>query len=147
MKKVLPPSIHVTLTGTARGRGVFAGKVFLPGELVEVSPVVLVDCKHFDLPVEITHYAFSWRGLTGGESLQALALGYGSLYNHANPANMVYRGDVENNAIVFLAARRIEAGEELTINYSAPGGGAACEGERWFAQHDVQPCPDTPADS
>jgi len=145
MKKVQPPSVHVALTGTARGRGVYAERSFLPGEVVEASPVVLIDCRHFDLPVEITHYAFSWNGLTGGESLQALALGYGSLYNHANPANMAYRGDTENCTIVFVAARRIEAGEELTINYSAPGGGVTSDGERWFDLHEVALCGDSPS--
>lgn len=146
MNKIKPPAVHVGLTGTARGRGVYAEKSFMPGEIIETSPVVLVDCTHFNLPVEITHYVFSWKGLTGGESLQALALGYGSLYNHDNPANMIYRGDQENRCIVFMAARQIEAGEELTINYSAPGGEASCEGERWFAQHNVPLYPGSPTE-
>ena len=39
------------------------------------------------------------------------ALGYGSLYNHGNPANMRYEGDDEAKVLRFVAIRAIAAGE------------------------------------
>jgi SET domain-containing protein len=47
----------------------------------------------------------------------ALALGYGSLYNHSYRPNARYDDDAQA-AMVFLALRSIAAGEEITINYN-----------------------------
>ncbi len=137
MLRVFPPTVFVQETGTSKGRGVFASRAYRPGELIETSPVLLIDSRHFDLPPELTKYVFSWQGLTGGESRQALAFGYGCLYNHANPASMRYSGDVENNCIHFFAERPIGIGEELTINYSGLAGAASSERETWFDAHEV----------
>lgn len=137
MLTVFPPAVFVQETGTRKGRGVYASRSYQPGEVVEISPVLLIDSRHFDLPKELTKYVFSWHGLTGGESRQALAFGYGCLYNHANPANMRYWGDIEKNCIHFVAERAIGIGEELTINYSGLAGAACSEREIWFDAHEV----------
>jgi hypothetical protein len=61
-------------------------------------------------------------------------LGYGSLYNGANPANLRYELDRAGQAISFIAACSIAKGEELTINYSAEDGSAASTSDRWFSR-------------
>jgi hypothetical protein len=137
MLTVISPAVFVQETGTSKGRGVYASRSYQPGELVETSPVLLIDSRHFDLPHELTKYVFSWQGLTGGEPRQALAFGYGCLYNHANPANMRYSGDAEKSCIHFIAERAIGIGEELTINYNGLAGASCSEGEIWFDAHEV----------
>ena len=47
----------------------------------------------------------------------ALALGYGSLYNHSYQPNARY-DDESGQTKVFTAIRDIEAGEEITVNYN-----------------------------
>ena len=48
----------------------------------------------------------------------AIALGYGSLYNHFCPSNADYFMDFEAETIDIVAVRYIEAGDEITINYN-----------------------------
>ena len=48
----------------------------------------------------------------------ALALGYGSLYNHSYKPNARY-DDVGPQTKEFTALRDIQPGEEITVNYNA----------------------------
>jgi SET domain-containing protein len=58
----------------------------------------------------------------------AVALGYGSLYNHSYTPNARY--DDESPQIkIFTAIREIAAGEEITINYN---GEPSDESPVWF---------------
>ena len=126
-------------TGTAKGRGMFALCAFEEGALVEECPVVVMR-EHFrTLPEALKTMVFNWGFLTGGPDAHALALGHGSLYNHDNPSNMRYVADAEASLIRFIAVRRIEPGEELTINYNAHGGGHVWHDDKWFAQMNVRP--------
>ena len=47
----------------------------------------------------------------------AIALGYGSLYNHSDDANAEYTKDAQSNTIAFTARRDISPGEEVTVTY------------------------------
>lgn len=140
-ERVTPPRVIVRDTGTPTGRGVFAAAPLREGEVVEESPVVLFALREH-LPVEVRRRMFNWARLAGEADtggVQALALGYGSLYNHANPANLRYEADVERELLRFVAVRPIEPDEELTINYNAEGGGPVSEGDAWFARMGVEP--------
>jgi hypothetical protein len=98
------------------GRGVFAGSSIQKGELIEVCPVIICgegDKAHFD-KTALYDYYFMWGD---DESKTAIALGFGSLYNHHCPANTEFLADYDDNTIDFYALRYIEAGEEITINY------------------------------
>ena len=57
-------------------------------------------------------YVFEW-----GEGKVALALGFGSLYNHSYRPNARYN-DVGPQAKAFQALRDIAVGEEITVNYN-----------------------------
>jgi len=116
-------------TGTPKGRGVFATRAFAEGELVETAHVVL-DGQGFDRFV-FNYSAAMGLGSTRGHQA-SIALGNGSLYNGANPANMRYEADVKAKAIRFIAARDIASGEELTVNYSARDGGPTWPDNWWF---------------
>lgn len=145
-----PPEIYVKDTGTRKGRGVFAARPFRPGEVVEVSPVILIPNPKslvspppqikVDFRRGMKLLLFNWSGLTR-TSGRALALGYGSLYNSANPANLRYEADVKLPALRFIAHRDIDADEELTINYSASGGGVESPDYHWFTEMEIEPIP------
>ena len=71
--------------------------------------------------------------------MQALALGYGSLYNHNNPANMRYEVDLEARVFRFVAVRHISAGAELTVNYNAVDRGPLSDDDWWFKENMIEP--------
>jgi SET domain-containing protein len=103
---IAPSAVH--------GLGVFANRDFRKGEILEVCPVLLVqpnEIKHLDKTSLCNHY-FEWDG--GG----ALAMGYGSLYNHSWAATARAEHDFEAGTLTYSAVRKIKKGEEITINYT-----------------------------
>jgi SET domain-containing protein len=92
-----------------KGRGVFAGKRINQHVLIESCPIILIKTPKSPLP----NYTFRWT-----KNTVALALGYGSLYNHACPSNAYYEQDRKNLSINIYAFRVIKKGEEITINYT-----------------------------
>lgn len=101
------------------GRGVFAGRRFRAGEVIEVCPVVplprsqVTKCKGEALD----RYIFQWPrpGFPA-----AMVLGCGSLYNHALDPNATFAPRPGADAMVFRAARPIAAGEQIFVNYEWP---------------------------
>jgi uncharacterized protein len=136
-----PPELYIKETGTARGRGAFAQRKYAEAEVVEVAPVVVIKGDYDDLPDLLKTYVFNWTSLTGVPSRSAIALGYGSMYNHANPANLRYEADAREGVMRFVAARKIKAGEELTINYNGAGGGPVSEVDDWFESTNIELIP------
>jgi uncharacterized protein len=134
-----PPDVYVKDTGTPKGRGVFAARRFSPGETVEECPVVLFRKPYEVLHKELKSIVFHWPVPAGAAATQALALGYGSLYNHANPSNLRYETDVEALVLRMVAVRSIEPGEELTINYNADGGAEVSDEDWWFEEKGINP--------
>ena len=133
-----PPSVYVKDTGTPKGRGVFAARAFTAGEVVEECPVVLLRKPYEALHKELKTFVFHWEVPEGAAATQALALGYGSLYNHANPANMRYETDGASLVLRLIAVRDIRPDEELTINYNAEGGGEASDEDWWFEEKKIE---------
>lgn len=124
-------------TGTAKGRGVFATRKISPGELIEVCPVVLVQWS--ELPESLKLVVFNWGQLTKGSPASAIALGWGSMYNHGNPANVRYAADTASCTMAFSAARQIDVGEELTVNYNKSYGDIHSTEDIWFQARGVTP--------
>lgn len=109
----------------ARGRGVVAGRAIEPGELIERSPVLVIpdqDRATIDQTVVFT-YVFMWEHGTVEEDLYkhqgraAIALGYTSLLNHSYTPNCEFIRHIDDLSIDLIAAKPIEVGEELTIDY------------------------------
>mmetsp|Transcript_40319 Transcript_40319/g.93464 ORF Transcript_40319/g.93464 Transcript_40319/m.93464 type:complete len:203 (+) Transcript_40319:155-763(+) len=117
------------------GRGVFAGAAIAAGETVEVCPVLALRRDHIAADCTGMRYFFS--GVEGDTLL--CVLGFGMLYNHAkmagsqtsqphDAANLNYAlqtsppdacDDNDGGVCVhFSAARDIQEGEELLIDYS-----------------------------
>ena len=64
---------------------------------------------------KLASYYYEW-----GEDCEqgAIALGYGSLYNHSYEPNARFEFHEDQDCLEFIALREIEAGEEITINYN-----------------------------
>lgn len=115
-------------TSEGRGRGVFATVDIAEGTLIEECPVVVVppdEVEHL-LKTALRDYFFVWGGV--GDAA-AIALGHGSLYNHAREPNAMYVRKHEALTIAFFALRAIKAGEEITVSYH---GGFGDRGDIWF---------------
>ena len=113
--------LRVAESKSGKGRGVFATRRFSKGETVEVCPMLIAaDGRGEDLESGAEGYVFGW-----GTGQTALALGYGSLYNHSYDPNATTLED--GDELVVTATRRIEVGDEIHINYM----GTAQEGV-WF---------------
>jgi SET domain-containing protein len=122
MQSEVGQASSVTVGRGRHGRGVFATRRLATGEPVEVCPTLrLPDA---DVAGELSDYVFG--SGTDGEVL--LLLGLGMLYNHSATPNLEYFQD-EPDAIAFFAARDIEPGEELTIDY----------GTEWWEQRGLEP--------
>lgn len=137
--EIYSPQVLVRETGTAKGRGVFATRAYAPGETIEICPAVLLQGGFSHIPSEVRQLLYHWSSAANGGNTHCLALGYGSLYNHANPSNMRYEAVVEAKGLRFTAATPIAVGEELTANYDAMGGGNWSEEDGWFRRMGVTP--------
>jgi SET domain-containing protein len=118
-----------------RGRGVFAARAIPSRTQVTVSPVLVLPHAEYEQHGRHTvlgHYAFTWRDAQPPS--MALALGLGSIFNHAAEPNTGWQCDLQGLAIRYIALRDIAAGEELFICYGGAGklwfedAGAAAEG-------------------
>lgn len=96
-----------------RGRGVFAARRFRAGECIEICPVVLVPIAFLDSMPSIQELTFEWARGRG-----AMALGFGSLYNHSQKPNARYDASKKDMAIMFTALVDIPRGREIFVNYN-----------------------------
>lgn len=62
----------------------------------------------------LNYYAFM---IDQQQEYVGIALGYGSLYNHAEDYNAVYYYDNEKELMVFETIQAINKNQEITINY------------------------------
>lgn len=111
-----------------KGLGVFATQSIEKHTLIELSPVIILnpdDTKLID-KTHLYNYYFSW-----GEDQKssAIALGYVSIYNHQVDSNCYYETYFEDKTIKIITRKRIEKGEELTINYNHD---PMSEKQTWF---------------
>ena len=110
------------------GRGVYCREDISAGSIIEIGPVIVIPSHEVDIihHTDLHDYYFVW----GHDDDQAaIALGYGSLYNHADFPNASYVLDLAENTIDIRAIKNITAGEEITINYHGEPGTQA---ELWF---------------
>jgi SET domain-containing protein len=108
-----------------KGRGVFAKRAYRAAELIEKAPVIPLEAKHWPAirRTVLADHVFEW-----GRTRMALALGQGSLYNHSEHPNAHGEPRLRDGVIEFRAARPIEKGEEITIDYR----GDETERSVWF---------------
>lgn len=115
-----------------KGLGVVARLRFLPGQVIETCPMLVVP-ETPPVPLErnpepgafpfadLEDYFFAW-----GQDRVALALGLGGLYNHAADPNAANVKHLDAARMTIQARRTILPGEEITIRY----------GQVWFPARD-----------
>ena len=117
---------------TLGGRGVFTHEPIKSGDMIEICPVIVM--KHGDKDALDTTTLYDYYFLWGDDEDQcALALGYGSLYNHFAPSNADYFMDFDAQTIEIRAVKYIDAGKEISINYHGEPKNAA---PTWFMTDD-----------
>ena len=99
-----------------RGRGIFALKDFVVGEIIETCPVVVLSEKESRICDQtiLEYYTYPWEGNEDG----CIALGYGSLYNHSLEPNAEYDLMYKDKTIVYKALLPIKRGDEILVNYN-----------------------------
>src|SRR5687768_11630969 len=109
------------------GRGVYSTEPFRRGDVVEVSPVVVLSAKDWKRArgTTLERYVFAW-GPSGRAN--AVPLGLGGVFNHSDDPNLDFVLNRGDESIIFRARRHIPAGEQLTINY----GWSARDRRRWL---------------
>ncbi len=131
-EQILQIGQHVPLRigpSPLHGLGVFAVEPIAEDEVVEVAPVLYIpepEAEHVARTM-LREYYFQW------EEGVAVALGYGSVYNHSYTPNATYmpwplRG-YPHGVFVLAALGPIAAGEEITFNYA---GGSRGRQDLWF---------------
>jgi SET domain-containing protein len=141
MNRIYSPDVYIADTLTDKGRGVFAGRDYRAGEVVEVAAVIVLENGDVALlgKTLLRTYDFDWQVLAKTKTpATAIAAGYGGMYNHADPANMIYRADPVAVTLIFTAVRDISRDEQLTINYNARGGGPVWHDDNWFESESIK---------
>jgi SET domain-containing protein len=99
------------------GRGVFTTEQIKANTVIEISPVIVMekaDREHLDKTL-LHDYIFEW----GANKAQCcMALGWIPMYNHSYKSNCEYFMDYEKQEMAVKTVRKINKGEELTINYN-----------------------------
>ena len=138
MKKISPPSIYLDVYNDEVGRGVFALRAFSKGEIIEEAPIFLIEEDFSSLPEAFKNRVFNWRYMTKTSAKHAIALGYGSMYNHCDDPNVVYKADHENNLLILIANRAIAPYEHLTVNYDQEPDISMPDEVTWFDKRGIQ---------
>ena len=99
------------------GYGIFAGKNYEKGDIVEICPFIEIDQKYLHDDNPLHQYVFSSHlGPSGDKYI--IVFGNGSLFNHNDDNNTYYYHNCSGNRLLYYAAKKaIKEGEELCIHY------------------------------
>lgn len=99
------------------GRGVFAKADICKDEVIERCPIILLP--DYETSVieqsQLVNYTYFFGK---HKNKPCLVLGYGSLYNHSRKPNAIYKSDLKEQIVEFIAIEKIEKGKEIFVNYS-----------------------------
>ncbi len=100
-----------------KGRGVFTRETIAANTVIEESPVIVMSKEDRQLldKTLLHDYIFEWGP---DKDKCCMALGFVPMYNHNYKSNCEYFMDFDEETIQIKTIRKIEAGEELTINYN-----------------------------
>jgi SET domain-containing protein len=117
-----------------KGRAVFSTTAIAENDLIEECPLIVLSPADFDIvtSTEVVNYCFFF---DKEEKILALAMGFGSLYNHAFPSNAHHMIDKETKTITIFALRDIKANEEICINYTGDPDNDSTE---WFSARNIE---------
>ena len=116
-----------------KGRGVYCDHPILKDAVIEECPLLIIPAAEHD-NLETTKLADYFFSFNKAENTQALALGFGSLYNHKQFPNAHYWIDMEKKSITIYALEDIEKDMEICINY---GGNPGADFREWFTARNI----------
>lgn len=98
------------------GNGVFAARNFKKGELIESAHLLTFTPRERKIleKTKLNYYVYPWRSTRSA----AIALGYGSIYNHSYEPNADWKQDFKKEMMTYKALRDIKKGEEILVNYN-----------------------------
>ncbi len=107
--------ITVQQSKVIKGQGVIAEEDIKKGSTIEIVPLLLMSMKEFELikKTKLYYYFFEYT-----DNHFAIALGYGSLYNHSYSPNARYIYNYKNKQLIIKAIKNIKKGEEIFFNYN-----------------------------
>jgi len=119
MKKLLSSNkIYVSQSKMPKaGRGVFAQVDIEKDEIIERCPVIMVprhDTSNLRESILVTYFFYFGKN----KEQLAIALGFGSIYNHSHEPNTTYKIKHKEKMIDFVALKNIKKNEEITVNYN-----------------------------
>lgn len=121
------PGLYI-LDTEKKGRAVYCVEDISKDSLIEICPVIIMNSADTDTihTTRLHDFYFVW-DIEKGTS--AIALGYGSLYNHSEKPNAEFLVSKETAEIRIIATEDIPSGTEIMIDYIS----AKDEGiELWF---------------
>lgn len=124
MKDILMrPQVQIQKS-SLHGYGVFACKDFVADYVIEECYALIIQSDDVEL---LKDFTFAWPA--GPKNTFALALGYGSMYNHSENPNAEFDYDISNQLILIKAMKPIKEDEEIFISY----------GDDWFSKRENEP--------
>lgn len=101
----------------AMGRGVFTSAMIKADTVIEIAPVIVMNATdRLKLDETLLHdYIFEW---DTQKKECCMALGYVPVYNHSYTSNCEYEMDFDEQIITIRTVRKVQANEELFINYN-----------------------------
>ena len=121
------PNLYIN-SSELEGRGVFCGEDIMEGSVIEICPLIVIPEEEMTAlkSTQLYNYYFEW-GIE--DKAGAIALGYGSLYNHSSLPNAYYEVDEIFKTLTVYALKEIAEHTEITFNYS---GQADDDSKVWF---------------
>jgi uncharacterized protein len=115
--KIYYPSGVEVKQSNIHGRGVFACKKFISGEVIETAPLILLSAADKDFLQTTSLFSYYFL-IENAATPAALGLGYSSIYNHSYVANAVYSISLKDACLIIKACKTILPGDEITLNYN-----------------------------
>jgi uncharacterized protein len=114
-RDVIRPSLLIEVRRSElHGSGVFATAPIADGQIIEVCPGLLFDEHQWETIDGAGLHGYCY-DTPDGQAI--LALGFGSLYNHAENPTAEYRVELSPPRVTLRAAGAIDPGQEITISY------------------------------
>lgn len=116
----------IIVNDSEKGRSVYTTRALQPGDTIEICPVIIIPKKDVAaIHATVLHdYYFEWPDDTGRI---AIALGYGSLYNHHPQPAARFIMDLDRAEMIVECKQALSPGDEITIDYTGNE-----EGDTWF---------------
>lgn len=99
------------------GRGVYARRDIKKDEIIETCPVIEApkhDMSNLRESILVTYFFYFGKN----KERLAIALGFGSIYNHTHKPNATYKIKHAEKTIDFIALSDINKDDEITVNYN-----------------------------